>query len=668
MFNSVKKWLLSSLQNRIVMMLLMVTLIPPFIIGFFAYQEAYSVIEKNSYVAKQTQVGRVADRLEQYLTDHKASISALAKNPAIQSMGSSEQTAAMKAFQEGIGAFELIFVVDPQGIIKNTYPYTNFGGKIDFTDRQWFKDVVKQQKTVISDTYVSAFTKQATAPIVTPILGANGQVLGYIGGNLSLSNLGSLVGLLNDGQTGRGIALDGKMFYLNDSRDEQKGKSYELFQDSSVVKMIQNGEAKTQADQGQVTAYMPVGTTGWAILAVQEQNEFLSEAFALKGRMLLQIALAAVLLSIFTGYYSYRFLRKAILQPLHGLGQAAAQIAEGNLTSEKVVCERHDEIGQLASSFHKMAQNLRSIIEQVAGAAKSITDSASLLNQTSNHSARAANQISTSVTEIACGSSLQAQAVAETSKSVAKIAETVGEASGNAKQIVARAETTSETAQNGLKAVTTAIQQIDQVSQTVANSTKIVNRLGENSSQITQIVETISGIAGQTNLLALNAAIEAARAGEHGKGFAVVAGEVKKLAEQSQGATEKIAALLLEIQQDTAQAVQAMVKGNEEASRGSEVVHQAGAAFQGIHSHVCEVSDQVKDMAEFVQNTSSTIENIVHSVRQIDEVSHKNAAETQNVSAATEEQSASMEEVAALCHKLEGLAHDLEGAVKQFKL
>ena len=64
-------------------------------------------------------------------------------------------------------------------------------------------------------------------------------------------------------------------------------------------------------------------------------------------------------------------------------------------------------------------------------------------------------------------------------------------------------------------------------------SAKVVDQIG-------QLTLDISEIAEQTNLLALNASIEAARAGEQGRGFAVVAGEVGKLAEQSQGAAEKI--------------------------------------------------------------------------------------------------------------------------------
>lgn len=54
----------------------------------------------------------------------------------------------------------------------------------------------------------------------------------------------------------------------------------------------------------------------------------------------------------------------------------------------------------------------------------------------------------------------------------------------------------------------------------------------------------IPHITSQINLLALNATIEAARAGEMGKGFSIVAAEVKKLAAQTDEATQRIFEIL----------------------------------------------------------------------------------------------------------------------------
>ena len=115
-----------------------------------------------------------------------------------------------------------------------------------------------------------------------------------------------------------------------------------------------------------------------------------------------------------------------------------------------------------------------------------------------------------------------------------------------------------------------------------------MDKLGERSQEIGAIVDAISDLAGQTNLLALNAAIEAARAGEQGRGFAVVAEEVRKLAEESHSAAQKISMLINDIQTDTGKAVESMNEGRDIVVQGAHSVDELRHVFHEIQDIVAE--------------------------------------------------------------------------------
>jgi len=89
-------------------------------------------------------------------------------------------------------------------------------------------------------------------------------------------------------------------------------------------------------------------------------------------------------------------------------------------------------------------------------------------------------------------------------------------------------------------------------------SVSINERLGALSAKaanIGTVVTTITKVADQTNLLSLNAAIEAEKAGDYGRGFAVVATEIRRLADQTAGATGDIEQMVKQMQSAVAAGV-----------------------------------------------------------------------------------------------------------------
>lgn len=130
--------------------------------------------------------------------------------------------------------------------------------------------------------------------------------------------------------------------------------------------------------------------------------------------------------------------------------------------------------------------------------------------------------------------------------------------------------------------------------QTIA---ELIIELTDYIKQIGSTVSIVENISEQTNMLALNAAVEAARAGEFGKGFAVVAGEIRKLADESKQATNKITTLVNDIEQTTSSTIMVTEDGAKEFEIGAKT---AAIINDGINTIVEKINQLSIDVNEIL--------------------------------------------------------------------
>ena len=171
---------------------------------------------------------------------------------------------------------------------------------------------------------------------------------------------------------------------------------------------------------------------------------------------------------------------------------------------------------------------------------------------------------------------------------------------------------------------------------------ELIIELTDYIKQIGSTVNLVENISEQTNMLALNAAVEAARAGEYGKGFAVVAGEIRKLADESKQATNKITTLVSEIEQTTSSTIMATEDGAKEIEVGVKFANEINLNMNVLVSNIKElgmdlsdvltssieqqsitndVLDVIDDMQKSISETINTLEENIENIRAFSEIS-----------------------------------------------
>jgi twitching motility protein PilJ len=303
--------------------------------------------------------------------------------------------------------------------------------------------------------------------------------------------------------------------------------------------------------------------------------------------------------------------------------------ARGDLTVKAEVTA--DVLGAVADSFNLTIDSLRQIVQQVQVAAVQV-------NQSSTESEAFARRLSSDALS-------QAEELAVTVNSVQMMTASIKRVAESARESEEVARTASSTALRGGEAVERTVAGIQEIRETVAESTRKVKRLAESSQQISQIVSVISQIASRTNLLALNASIEAARAGESGKGFAIVADEVRQLADRSAKALKEIEHIVLQIQSETGQVMAAMEQGTQQVIAGTKLAEQAKRSLDDI----IQVSNRIDSLVRSI--TSDTIEQRETS-KAVTEVMQSVEIQAQSTSQEAQKVSSSLENLVVVARNL----------------
>jgi methyl-accepting chemotaxis protein len=381
-----------------------------------------------------------------------------------------------------------------------------------------------------------------------------------------------------------------------------------------------------------VLGYEPWGwIIGSGIYVDDVDQAFYASAMEL-GSISLGISVAIALLLI--------IIIRNITGPIDRIREVILSIQTTNDLSRRVLIKGKSEINDIGLSFNSMVESFQGLIKEVVSSAHSVLD----LTEHLAHSAAV----------VASSSRAQSEASANMAASMEEVNSSIELVASNARDANKIAERAGESSNRGLLIVEEAATEMTKVADSVKDSAQHVQTLGEQSHQISSIVNVIKEIADQTNLLALNAAIEAARAGEQGRGFAVVADEVRKLAERTSQSTREISTMISSIQSGTETAVDSMRDGSERVKGGVELAQQAGASMADIREGASHVLSAVAEITNALQEQNIATQHVVNNVERIATMAEQNSTET--------------DDIAKTALSLKGLASKLDELVARFQL
>ncbi len=314
--------------------------------------------------------------------------------------------------------------------------------------------------------------------------------------------------------------------------------------------------------------------------------------------------LAGIVLLLVISLLIWR-VQRSVCRPLWALRDLLQHVQQNSDLSLRANTQGKDEIADAARALNQMISHFEQLVQKLGNSATALSGQAATVFQSSDavsHSAanqaNQAAQLATAVEQM----SASVQDVADNARGAA-------EAAAQAEQLCSAGRSVAANSAKGISAL----------AQQLTASADVVQKLQQESGQISAVVDVIRKISEQTNLLALNAAIEAARAGEAGRGFSVVADEVRTLSANTQQATESINTMVSVLQQQAASAVSAMQQAHQQADSSVQLAQDTGQRFVELASAVEQIAGANQSICSATGQQQLVANEIAGSIHQLND-------------------------------------------------